>query len=132
MWLYENTTMHAVDSTSDKFIASGKWKCKFVCKLIYGKLVELIYWISACETTYPICVKWYGKFYPASGVFFLAWLLAFTKSFGWLVCCIVGLFTCKQTCARRVVKFYCHSWSPISEDLHVKAHVKPHVKCMWK
>ena len=91
----------------------------------------MIYWIFACETTYPICVKWYGKFYPASGVFFLAWLLAFTKSFGWLVCRVVGLFTCKQTSARRVVKFYCHSWSPISEDLHVKAHVKPHVKCMW-
>ena len=91
----------------------------------------MIYWIFACETTYPICVKWYGKFYPASRVFSLAWLLAFTKSFGWLVCRVVGLFTCKQTSARRVVKFYCHSWSPISEDLHVKAHVKPHVKCMW-
>ena len=29
-----------------------------------------------------------------------------------------GLFTCKETAAHRVVKFYCHSWSPITEDLH--------------
>ena len=28
-----------------------------------------------------------------SRVFSLAWLLAFTKSFAWLVCCVVGLFT---------------------------------------
>ena len=69
----------------------------------------MIYWIFACETTYPICVKWYGKFYPASSVFSLAWLLVFTKSFEWLVCHVVGLFTCKQTSAcRPVVKFYCH------------------------
>ena len=55
-------------------------------------------------------MKWYGRFYPASSVFSLAWLLAFTKSFGWLVCHVVGLFTFKQTSARRVVKFYCHMW----------------------
>ena len=92
----------------------------------WSKLVDLLnicLWNSIpnlCEVVWEILV------------FSLAWLLAFTKLFGWLVCRVVGLFTCKQTSARRVVKFYCHSWSPISEDLHVKAHVKPHVKCMWK
>ena len=31
--------------------------------------------------------------YPVSRSFSLAWLLAFTKSFTWLVCHVVGLFT---------------------------------------
>ena len=36
--------------------------------------------------------------YPASrGSVSLAWLLAFTKSFAWLVCRVVGLFTMRQT-----------------------------------
>ena len=35
----------------------------------------------------------YVKTYPASRAFALAWLLAFTKSFAWLVCRVVGLFT---------------------------------------
>ena len=47
-----------------------------------------------------------NPFYPASRGFSLAWLLAFTKSFTWLVCRVVALFTpnlCKrETCARRV------------------------------
>ena len=30
--------------------------------------------------------------YPASRSFSLAWLLAFTESFAWLVCRVVGLF----------------------------------------
>ena len=31
--------------------------------------------------------------YPASRGFSLAWLLVFTKSLGWLICGVVGLFT---------------------------------------
>ena len=34
--------------------------------------------------------------YPAVRGLSLAWLLAFTKSFAWLVCRIVGLFTPRE------------------------------------
>ena len=37
----------------------------------------------------------FGK-YPASRGFSLAWLLAFTKSFAWLVCYVDGLFTPRE------------------------------------
>ena len=71
----------------------------------WSKLVDLLN-ICLWNNIPNLCE--YGKFNPASSVFSLAWLLAFTKSFGWLVCHVVGLFTCKQTSAHRVVKFYCH------------------------
>ena len=35
-------------------------------------------------------------YYPASRGFSLAWLLAFRKSFAWLVCRVVGLFICLE------------------------------------
>ena len=33
---------------------------------------------------------WHAFLYPVSRGFSLAWLLAFTKSFSWLVCSVVG------------------------------------------
>ena len=35
-------------------------------------------------------------YYPASRDFSLAWLLVLTKSFAWLVCCVVSLFTPRE------------------------------------
>lgn len=40
--------------------------------------------------------------YTAGRVFSLAWLLTFTKSFGWLVCRVVGSRK-RETSARRVL-----------------------------
>ena len=34
--------------------------------------------------------------YPEGRGFSIAWLLWFTKSFAWLVCCVVGLFTPRE------------------------------------
>ena len=52
MWLYEDTTMHVVDSTSDKFIASGKCKCKINLCVNWSKLYSwFTEYIFACETT---------------------------------------------------------------------------------
>ena len=57
-------------------------------------------------------------YYPASRNFSLAWLLAFTKSFAWLVCCVVSLFTPREkplqqaawdfrwACARLIIRCY--------------------------
>ena len=39
-----------------------------------------------------LCYKNTQQEYPASSSLSLAWLLAFTSSFAWLVCRVVGLF----------------------------------------
>ena len=71
----------------------------------WSKLVDLLN-ICLWNNIPNLCeVAW--EILPSSRVFSLAWLLAFTKLFAWLVCRVVSLFMCKQTSASRVVKFYC-------------------------
>ena len=46
----------------------------------------------------------YNLTYPASRAFSLAWLLVFTKSFVYLVCRIVGLFTPREKPLRKAAR----------------------------
>ena len=62
--------------------------------------------------------------YPARRGFSLAWLLAFTKSFAWLVCRVVGLFTTRVCFSRRVTKPTTRQASHANDFVNAKSHAR--------
>ena len=64
------------------------------------------------------CSKW--LFYPTSRGFSVAWLLGFTKSFAWLVCRVVDLFTPREK--RDVSKPNMRQTSHANDFVNPKSH----------
>ena len=69
------------------------------------------------ESEHP-CSNW--LFYPTSRGFSVSWLLGFTKSFAWLVCRVVGLFTPREK--RDVNKPNMRQTSHANDFVNPKSH----------
>ena len=64
------------------------------------------------------CSKW--LFYPTSRGFSVSWLLGFTKSFTWLFCLVLGLFTPREK--REVNKPNMRQTSHANDFVNPKSH----------
>ena len=71
-----------------------------------GKYVLIFVYQLFCHGN-QICLAEPSEGYPASRGFSLAWLLAFTKSFSWLVCHVVGLLHPMRNLRSKPACYFC-------------------------
>ena len=110
------------------------------CWILYNKPRIVATFFFQRMTAYELCsystyphfrcllgkrrLKIAGCIYPTSRGFFLAWLLAFTKSFAWLACRVVGLVTRREKQTRVVNKPTTRQTSHANDFVNAKSHAR--------